>query len=191
MHVADDMAGSRKHLGSLMRLGRDDKRNGEDAARALSVHLPRMAFETLSELRVRYAETDQMGVVYHANYLVWCEIGRTDFIRRTGRSYADLEREGVMLAVSEASMRYHASARYDDPIQVFTSLSALGSRGMTFAYRIVRADTGSTLVSASTSLVCINREGRLCTLPADVRAWLEAAMQGDTRAIHGGPGTDA
>lgn len=174
-----------------MRAGRDDKPMDEDAARAMPGHLPRMAFETLSELRVRYAETDQMGVVYHANYLVWCEIGRTDFIRRAGRSYADLEREGVLLAVSEASMRYHASARYDDPIQVFTSLAALGSRGMAFAYRIVRADTGSTLVSASTSLVCMNREGRLSTLPRDVRAWLEAAMRGEIAGIDSGAGADA
>jgi acyl-CoA thioester hydrolase len=137
-----------------------------------------MAFETVSELRVRYAETDQMGVVYHANYLVWCEIGRTDFIRRAGRSYADLERDGVLLAVSDASLRFHASARYDDPIQVFTSLASVGSRGMAFAYRIVRADTGATLVSASTSLVCINREGRLTALPREVRDWLDRAMNG-------------
>ena len=137
-----------------------------------------MAFETISDLRVRYAETDQMGVVYHANYLVWCEIGRTDFIRRAGRSYADLEREGVLLAVSDASLRFHASARYDDPIVVHTSLSAIGSRGMSFAYRIVRADTAALLVSASTSLVSINREGRLVALPREVRTWLESAMQG-------------
>lgn len=135
-----------------------------------------MAFETVSELRVRYAETDQMGVVYHANYLVWCEIGRTDYIRRAGRSYAELEQDGVLLAVSDASLRFHASARYDDPIHVFTSLTAVGSRGMTFAYRIVRVDTGATLVSATTSLVCINRDGRLATLPPEVRTWLNSSM---------------
>lgn len=190
VHVADDMAGGREHLGSLMRARLHDKRPHEDAAHAMPGHLPRMAFETLSELRVRYAETDQMGVVYHANYLVWCEIGRTDFIRRAGRSYADLERDGVLLAVSEASMRFHASARYDDPIHVFTSLSALGSRGMSFAYRIVRADTGSTLVSAATSLVCVNREARLSTLPRDVRTWLEAAMRGEAAGIGGDAGAE-
>src|SRR5438128_4382864 len=65
------------------------------------------------EIRVRYAETDQMGVVYHANYLVWCEMGRTDFIRDLGLSYAAMERSGVSLAVSELSARYHAPARYD------------------------------------------------------------------------------
>jgi acyl-CoA thioester hydrolase len=136
-----------------------------------------MAFETVSELRVRYAETDQMGVVYHANYLVWCEIGRTDFIRRAGRSYADLERDGVRLAVSESTMRYLVSARYDDPIRVYTSLTQVGSRGMRFAYRIVRADTETLLVSATTSLVSITPEGRLVRLPSDVREWLSTAGQ--------------
>jgi len=71
-----------------------------------------------------------MGVVYHANYLVWCEIGRTDFIRRIGRSYAELENEGVLLAVSDAALRFHASARYDDPIRVRTTLSNIRSRSM-------------------------------------------------------------
>jgi acyl-CoA thioester hydrolase len=150
-----------------------------DAWNLAAGHFSGMPSETVSELRVRYAETDQMGVVYHANYLVWCEIGRTDYIRRAGRSYADLERDGVLLAVSDASLRFHASARYDDPIRVHTSLSAVGSRGMSFAYRIARADTGAVLVSATTSLVSITREGKLCALPRDVRDWLHASMQQD------------
>ena len=66
---------------------------------------------------MRYAETDQMGVVYHANYLVWCEMGRTDFIRRLGLSYADMERNGIALAVSELSARFHAAAHYDELIK--------------------------------------------------------------------------
>lgn len=119
-----------------------------------------------------------MGVVYHANYLVWCEIGRTDYIRRAGKSYADLEREGVLLAVSDASMRFHASARYDDPIRVHTTLVQVGSRGMRFDYRIVRADTDALLVSASTALVSINRDGRMTALPGEVRRWLTQAMGG-------------
>lgn len=135
-----------------------------------------MVSETISELRVRYAETDQMGVVYHANYLVWCELGRTDFIRALGKSYAELEREGVLLAVSDATMRFHASARYDDPIRVFTRLTSAGSRGITFAYRIVRADTDVVLVSATTSLVSIDASGRLTMLPRELRAMLEAAV---------------
>jgi acyl-CoA thioester hydrolase len=135
------------------------------------------SLETVSELRVRYAETDQMGVVYHANYLVWCEIGRTDYIRRAGRSYADLEREGVRLAVSDASLRFHASARYDDAIAVYTSLTQVGSRGMTFAYRIVKGEGHALLVSATTSLVSINDAGRLTALPNEVRQWLTQSME--------------
>src|SRR5690606_1798658 len=81
-----------------------------------------------TKLRVRYAETDQMGVVYHTHYLVWCEIGRTDFIRQLGVSYAELERQGLFLAVAEANIRYAGSARYDDPIRVETWLDAVQSR---------------------------------------------------------------
>ena len=138
-----------------------------------------MPLETVSELRVRYAETDQMGVVYHANYLVWCEIGRTDFIRAQGTSYAQLEREGVLLAVSDAALRFHASARYDDPIRVYTRLAAARSRAMTFAYRIVRADTNTLLVSGTTSLVSLSSSGRPVSLPLAMRRMLEAAISND------------
>lgn len=156
-------------------------RSGQIAGVPLATHLPRMSLETISELRVRYAETDQMGVVYHANYLVWCEIGRTDFIRAAGRSYADLERDGVRLAVSDATIRYHASARYDDQIRVYTTIETVGSRGMRFAYRVMRVDDGAEamLVRATTSLVCTGADGRLATLPRDVRDWLETAAHAD------------
>jgi acyl-CoA thioester hydrolase len=131
--------------------------------------------ECISEFRVRYAETDQMGVVYHANYLIWCEIGRTDFIRMAGQSYADLEGRGVLLAVTDAALRFHASAKYDDAVRVRTTLQRVGSRGLTFAYRIERVADGGLLVSAETSLVSVTREGRLTSLPSDVRSWMEQA----------------
>jgi acyl-CoA thioester hydrolase len=121
------------------------------------------------EFRVRYAETDQMGVVYHTNYLVWCEVGRTDFIRTRGMSYADMERAGVGLAVSELSARFHAAARYDDMIRVRTTLVDVRSRGITFDYLITNAETGVRLVTARTALVSIDSTGRLTPLPADVR----------------------
>ncbi|MDQ8168371.1 MAG: thioesterase family protein [Gemmatimonadota bacterium] len=141
-----------------------------------------MSSETRSDLLVRYAETDQMGVVYHANYLVWCEIGRTDFIRALGTSYADLERDGVKLAVSDVAMRFHASARYDDPIRVVTRLTKAGSRAMEFTYRIVRADTGALLVTATTALVSLDASGRLAALPGALRRMLEAAITPATDA---------
>lgn len=138
-----------------------------------------MPHEAVSELRVRYAETDQMGVVYHANYLVWCEIGRTDFIRAVGKPYAELERDGVRLAVSDATLRFHASARYDDPIRVLTRLTGVRSRAITFSYRLLHATTGTLLVSATTSLISLDADGRLVSMPAEVRDVLLAAAGPD------------
>jgi acyl-CoA thioester hydrolase len=122
------------------------------------------------EFRVRYAETDQMGVVYHTNYLIWCEVGRTDFIRARGMSYADMERAGVGLAVSELSARFHAAARYDDLIRVRTSLADVRSRGVTFDYVISNAASGDRLVTARTALISIDAAGRPTAMPATVRA---------------------
>ena len=130
-------------------------------------------WETVSSLRVRYAETDQMGVVYHANYLVWCEIGRTDFIRSRGMSYADMEKRGFLLAVTQVSMRLHASARYDDEVRVTTRLAGVRSRAVEFAYEISRADTGASIASVATTLVSISPDGRPVTLPAEIRALLD------------------
>jgi len=125
------------------------------------------------EFRVRYAETDQMGVVYHANYLVWCEVGRTDFIRARGMSYAEMERAGVGLAVSDMSARFHSAARYDDMIRVRTTVAEVRSRGITFDYLITKSSSGERLVSARTALVSIDRSGKLVALPAAVRAMFE------------------
>ncbi|HET9985676.1 MAG TPA: thioesterase family protein [Longimicrobiales bacterium] len=132
--------------------------------------------ETISELRVRYAETDQMGFVYHAHYLVWCDIGRTDFIRELGASYAELERGGLILAVADARLRYHASARYDDVVRVHTRLEQVRSRAVAFGYDIVRAEPGpaARLATATVSLIALDANGSPRTLPPDFRARLEA-----------------
>ena len=122
-----------------------------------------------------------MGVVYHANYLIWCEIGRTDFIRELGTPYAQLERGGVLLAVSDAALRFHASARYDDPVRIVTRLTDVRSRAMTFAYRIVNADTNQLLVSGTTGLVSLTKEGRLASLPSPIRETLQAAVSHQTK----------
>ncbi|HTA72792.1 MAG TPA: thioesterase family protein [Gemmatimonadaceae bacterium] len=131
-----------------------------------------------TELRVRYAETDQMGVVYHSNYLIWCEIGRTDYIRALGTPYAELERNGVALAVSEASLRCHAPARYDDVVRVETLLTEVRSRTVTFDYVIAHAGTGARLATARTILVSLDREGKVSALPGDVRAFLSNGIGG-------------
>jgi acyl-CoA thioester hydrolase len=129
------------------------------------------------QLRVRYAESDQMGVVYHTNYLVWCEIGRTELIRAmTGESYATLERAGVALAVSDLSIRYHGAARYDDLIRVKTTLTESRSRSVTFEYLISKWDTGERLASARTVLISLDGNGRPIVMPDQLRQVLEKAL---------------
>ena len=136
---------------------------------------------SITEVRVRYAETDQMGVAYHANYLVWCEVGRTDFIRELGITYAEMERRGVLLAVSEARLRFHASARYDDVVRIETRLVGVRSRMVTFAYELMRVDpaSGATdrLASAETALIAISPEGRPITMATEFRTMLEKALE--------------
>ena len=126
-------------------------------------------------LRVRYAETDQMGVVYHSNYLIWCEVGRTEYIRAVcGMPYAEIEKMGVGLAVSDASLRYHAPARYDDQIRVTTTVADVRSRSVTFDYVITHAERGTKLVSARTTLMGLDPSGRTVSLPPVLRQALEA-----------------
>ncbi len=129
-----------------------------------------------TDVRVRYAETDRMGVVYYANYLVWCEVGRVEFLRSHGRSYAALERDGVGLAVSEARVRYLSPARFDDLVRVETTLTGVRSRAVTFDYVITLVETGARLATAHTSLVSIDPTGRLIAIPAEFRATLEALL---------------
>lgn len=128
----------------------------------------------VSEFRVRYAETDQMGVVYHSNYLVWCEIGRTDFIRTLGGSYAELEREGTALAVVEAHLRFMRPARYDEIIRVATRVTEVRTRVVRFDYDI-STDQGVTLATAYTTLVGMTRDGRSAMLPNELREALQRA----------------
>lgn len=135
-----------------------------------------MGHRATVEFRVRYGETDQMGVVYHPNYLVWCEIGRTELIRELVMSYRDVEASGVLLAVAEATVRYKSPARYDDPIRVETWVAAVGSRMVTFEYAIRHADRGDELVTARTALASIDRAGRVISMPRELREALARGM---------------
>ena len=142
---------------------------------------------SVSEIRVRYAETDQMGVAYHANYLVWCEVGRTDLIRELGVPYAEMEREGVKLAVADAQVRFHASARYDDVVRIVTRVTDVRSRGVTFSYDLTRvgapgAGGGERLASASPMLISLSPEGRPIAMPARFRELLEGAREAPSRS---------
>ena len=124
---------------------------------------------------MRYAETDQLGVAYHANYLVWLEVARTDLIRAHGLSYADIERTGYALAVAEASVRYLAPARYDDEVRITATVSELRSRSVRFTYDLQRVRDGETLATAYTALVCIDpATGRPVVLPPSIKALFDA-----------------
>ena len=125
-------------------------------------------------LRVRYAETDAMRVVYYGNYFTYFEVGRCELVRQLGVSYAEWERrEGIYLAVVEASCRYSAPARYDDLLTVRTTLEQVRSRSLIFRYEIVQADTGKLIAEGRTAHVCVNGEGRPVEIPASLRTMLE------------------
>jgi len=124
--------------------------------------------------RVRYAETDQMGVVYYANYFVWMEVGRVEYCRSIGILYRDLEKElGVGLAVAGADCRYLYPARYDDLIRVRTGVSEAGPRMLTFSYEIENAESGRTLAKGHTKHVFVDRAMKPCKLPKEFRPLFE------------------
>ena len=126
-------------------------------------------------LRVRYAETDAMGVVYHANYFVWFEVGRGDWFRAFGQDYGVWEALGYHLPVSEAQARFHAPARYADVITVRTWIKEARSRGLTLSYEVVEAASQKRLVSGWTKHVCMDSEGRARRLPGDMQELLKRA----------------
>jgi acyl-CoA thioester hydrolase len=131
-----------------------------------------------TSFRVRYAETDQMGVVYYANYLVWFEIGRSEFCRRYGFEYRDMEREdGLRIIVAEASCRYKASAHYDDEIVVKTCLRAARRRVLIFGYEIYRQSDNVLLAEGETTHVIVNHEGRPCALPGKYHEMFETGIK--------------
>ncbi len=119
-----------------------------------------------TRLRVRYAETDQAGVVYHSNYLVWFEVGRVELCRDYGFNYRDMEREAdARLPVTEARVKYRRPARYDDEIVVRTRVAELRSRAITFAYEVLRASDGSLLAEGETRHIVMNSQGRARAFP--------------------------
>lgn len=120
--------------------------------------------------RVRFAETDQMGIVHHAAYIVWFEEGRSAYTREAGVPYAALEELGYSLAVSEIQARYIFPARYDQAITVRTCLTKLGSRGLTFVYEVVDPENGQLLVSGSSRHICVDHAGDVRRFPPE---WLD------------------
>jgi len=120
-----------------------------------------------ARVRVRYAETDQMGVVYHANYLIWFEVGRVEFIRQLGMDYKSMEsEEGALIAVVEATARYKAPARYDDELLIRTSLAGLRGPIVRFRYTILRSNDETLLCEGETTHIVVGRDMKRREMPA-------------------------
>lgn len=124
-------------------------------------------------IRVRYSETDKMGIVYYANYLVWFEIGRTEYCRARGFSYRDMEEsENAFLVVAESYCRYKAPAFYDDELIVRTQITELRRRSLRFGYEIIRASDEQIIAEGETGHVVTDERGRVRTMPDSYRALL-------------------
>ena len=129
-----------------------------------------------ARVRVRYAETDQMGIVYHANYLVWFEVGRVELLRSLGLDYKRLEvEEECWIAVVEATVRYKAPARYDDELTIQTRVAGLRGPVVRFGYRIVRAEDGLLLCEGETVHVVVGRDMKRRSMPRKYAALLSSA----------------
>ncbi len=124
---------------------------------------------------VRYAESDQMGFVHHSVYVVYCEEARNQFSRDLGANYADFERDGLFLAVSETGLRFLAPARFGQEILIKTWIADLKSRQITFEYEISNPETGVVHCTSFAKLICINTEGNVQRIPATwVDMWSKA-----------------
>ena len=124
-------------------------------------------------VRVNYSETDQMGFVYHANYLIWMDMARTEHLRERGMSYKQLEDEGTYLTVTDVHIRYRQPARYDDMIRIRCWIRDLASRRVIFGYAVERAETDELLATAETSLIALNPQQTLSRIPEHVSELLK------------------
>ena len=131
----------------------------------------------LTTYRVIYGDTDQMGVVYYANYLRWFEKGRSELLRQSGIPYVSVERVGMHFPVTEVSCRYFRSAHYDDLIKIETSLGSLGRASLTFLYRIFREHDDTLLASGSSKHACVDDQGRIIRIPNDLMKTLAIMLK--------------
>jgi acyl-CoA thioester hydrolase len=130
-----------------------------------------------TRLRVRYAETDQMGVVYHSNHLIWFEVGRVELMRQMGFSYRDMEREdGLFIAVAEAKCRYRAPVYYDEEVVVRTQLKSVRESVVVFSYELVRPETGALLAEGETTHIVTDINMKIAALPEKYLNTFRAAI---------------
>lgn len=122
-------------------------------------------FVSESRIRVRYAETDQMGVVYHSNYFIWFEVGRVELMRQLGISYREMEQDGCLIAVVDARCRYKSPARYDDELVVRTQLKNVRDTMVHFSYELVRVGGETLLAEGETTHIVIDKQMKIRPLP--------------------------
>ena len=131
----------------------------------------------VTRYRVIYGDTDQMGVVYYANYLRWFERGRSEFLRQIGLPYSTIEQQGFHFPVTEVNCRYANSARYDDVVRIETELAELGRASLSFVYRISRETNQDLLATGRTKHACIDHAGKVTRIPAMLLDALKAAAR--------------
>lgn len=140
-----------------------------------------------SQLRVRYAETDAMGVVHHAAYVPWLEVGRVNLLRAAGCPYGEIEARGLLVVLSDLGVRYRRPARFDDEIVVQTTLTTLKSRQLAFAYTVLAGDSHEVLVEAHTCHIVVQRASmRPTTLPVDLAQLLQPWLTSVSNRATGG-----
>lgn len=126
-----------------------------------------------TEIRVRYAETDKMGIVHHSNYYVWFELGRSEFCRSRGFSYRDMEdKDDALLVVAESYCRYKSPAYYEDLLSIRTQVARIRSRSIVFVYEIYRAEDDTVIAEGETMHIVVNKQNKICTLPSQYEAML-------------------
>jgi acyl-CoA thioester hydrolase len=128
-----------------------------------------LSVESTSQVRVRYAETDQMGIAHHAEYFAWFEVGRTDLLRGRGLTYRELEQDGVRLPVIETHAQFRRPAYYDDLLEIRTRLVAISGARVSFEYEVLRSGSPDVLAVGSTSHAAVGQDGRPRRLPPELR----------------------
>lgn len=135
--------------------------------------------KNLASYRVIYGDTDQMGVVYYANYLRWFEIGRTELLRQLGLPYASVEAAGFLFPVTEVSCRYFRPARFDDEIAIETTLAAAGRATLAFSYKIIRKADAQLIAEGATRHACVDRQGKMTKFSPQLAKTLKRALPGE------------
>lgn len=130
---------------------------------------PEVAFEgPPHRIRVRYCETDRMGIAHHGSYVAWFEEARTEWLRHRGKTYRQMEDEGNLLQVVDFAAHYHAPVDYDDEVLVRVRVKERGRAAVTLEYRVERAATGVITATGETRLACVGRDGKVRRLPPEI-----------------------